>query len=182
MVALLQRICLWQWPRGCCCLMQVRRLSHWEVARLYLQSFWREQGEKKENCSKWMLSGGRWRGPWEFLRFGTFLYSSRSVSFQASICTARQLLYNSMTSIDHWWAAISSLSSYVKNTSEMSWTDSTKDVLASFFFPRLGRGPLSQQWGTWVLTDTWQWLLSASIWGLGKPRPPLFLFQQPDPI
>ena len=47
--------------------------------------------------------------------------------------------------------------------------------MASFFF-LLGRGPLPKWLGTWVLTDTWQWLVTASLWGLGKPRPPFYFF------
>ena len=53
--------------------------------------------------------------------------------------------------------------------------------MASFFF-RLGQGPLPRWRGTWVLIDTWQWLVSASMWGLRKPRPTLLLFHQPAPI
>ena len=63
-----------------------------------------------------------------------FLYSLRILFFEASICTMILSLYNSMRSIEHRCALMSFLSTYVKNPFEMSWTDSTKDMMASFFF------------------------------------------------
>ena len=107
-----------------------------------------------------------------------FLYSLSILSFEASRCIARQLLYNLMTSIKHRCAYMSFMWWYVKNPSEMLWTISMKDMMASFFFSTMSRSPSS------MIRDfsfSWYFPMICECFSVRYWKASIF-FQQPAPI
>ena len=119
---------LLQWVCSCRQLTRLRRLSHLEGAGITLQSFWREQGDQKEEYPKWVLLGGGWRGPWAFLRTPQGVSPlKRLYVHQDDCCTIR---WRWLSTEGCWCILYHRMSRIFMKT---LWANSTKDVMASFF-------------------------------------------------